>query len=378
MADPFAPGLLLRLPRPPRKVALLRASRIGDFLCATPAFRALRAALPEAEITLITLPMLRGLALRSPYFDRVVDFPGFPGVAEQLFDARRAIRFCAGMQAEHLDLAVQMQGSGVYSNPFALLMGARATAGFIRPEDGPGRLDAALPYPQEGHEVHRALALTTFLGAPAQGEHTEFPLWPEDHMAATALLADAEAPLIGLHAGARDATRRWPLERFAQAGAALRQRYGGTLVLLGDAGEQPPATALAGLLGAPLVNLAGHTSVETLGAVIARLTLLLTNDSGPAHIAYALRAPAVTVFGGADPAAYGPLGPGPFRVVAHAVPCRPRGGVTCPTCAFDHACLRGVSVEFVLAAAEQLLVGAPEAGGRPLASVWRVADVATL
>src|SRR5689334_1570350 len=105
--DPTTPGLLTRLMRrgeTPRKVALLRASRIGDFLCATPAIRALRAALPDAEITMITLPMLRDLVERSPHLDRFVAFPGFPGVAEQLFDASRATAFFAAMQAERFDL----------------------------------------------------------------------------------------------------------------------------------------------------------------------------------------------------------------------------------------------------------------------------------
>ncbi|MDQ3889433.1 MAG: hypothetical protein M3312_02655, partial [Actinomycetota bacterium] len=61
----FAPGLLTRLAQPPRKVAVVRASRIGDFVCATPAFRALRRALPAAEITLIALPFARELVARS-------------------------------------------------------------------------------------------------------------------------------------------------------------------------------------------------------------------------------------------------------------------------------------------------------------------------
>src|SRR6185437_1509188 len=167
-SEPTVPGLLTRLAcagRSPRKVALLRASRIGDFLCATPAIRALRAALPDAEITMITLPLLRDMVERSPHLDRFVAFPGFPGVAEQFFDARRATAFFAAMQAERFDLAIQLQGSGVYSNPSTLLLGARATAGFIRPGDAPGLLDAALPMPACGSEVERLLALTSFLGA---------------------------------------------------------------------------------------------------------------------------------------------------------------------------------------------------------------------
>ena len=118
--DPFAPGLLRRLPAPPRTVALLRASRIGDFLCAVPAFRALRATLPEAEIAIITLPLLCELALRSPYLDRVIPFPGFPGIAEQFFDARRCVGFFQEMQAERFDLAIQMQGIGrLFESPHA-------------------------------------------------------------------------------------------------------------------------------------------------------------------------------------------------------------------------------------------------------------------
>src|SRR5437763_16638241 len=84
--DPFAPGLLTRLAERPRKVVIVRANRIGDFLCATPAFRALRAALPGAEITLVGMAFVRDLVARSPYLDRFAECPGFPGMAEQFFD----------------------------------------------------------------------------------------------------------------------------------------------------------------------------------------------------------------------------------------------------------------------------------------------------
>ncbi len=351
----LTPGLMARLPAPPRKVALVRASRVGDFLCATPAFRALRAALPDAELTMITLPLLRDLVVRSPHLDRFVAFPGFPGVAEQFFDAHEALAFFAAMQAERFDLAIQMQGSGVNSNPFTLLLGAQATAGFIREEDGPGRLDAALPIPARGSEVRRVLALTTFLGAPPQGEATEFPLLPEDHRAAAAALDGLAPPIIGLHAGARDLARRWAPERFAAVAAALCARHGGSVALLGDAETAPDSAWIGGRLysaGVPCRDLSGRTSLPTLGAVIARLALLITNDSGPAHIAYALGAPSVTIFGGANPEAYGPPQSGQHCIAIHEIACRPAGAQTCSTCPLDYACLDGVSVSQVASLAE--------------------------
>ncbi len=358
--NPFAPGLLQRI-EPPRKVVVLRASRVGDLLCTIPALRALRSALPEAEITLLTLPLLRELALRLPSVDRYAAFPGWPGIAEQLFDPRSAVRFLADMQAEAFDLALQMQGSGVNSNPFMLLLGARATAGFIREGDSPGRLDAALAWPEAGHEIERMLALTTFLGALScqpNPRRTRFPLWPEDRAAADTLLQPAAPPLVGIHAGARDATRRWPAERFAAVGRELRARHGGALVLLGDEGERALCERVAELAGGAALNLAGRTSLPALGAVIARLALLVTNDTGPAHIAYALGVPSATIFGGASPAAYGPPPDGPHRALASPVPCRPRGGSTCPSCAHDLICLRRVTVAEVIAAADGLLTHA--------------------
>lgn len=317
-ADALRPGLLQRLPEPPRRVVALRASRIGDFICAIPAFRALRAALPGARITLVTVPLLRGTAERLPYFDAVASFPGFPGIAVQLFEPRAALRFFEEMQTEHFDLALQLQGSGVYSNPFVLMLGARYTAGFVRAGDGATRLDAALPLPEHGHEIHRALALPLFLGAPAAGVHTEFPLTHVDHLRAEALLLGMPQPLIGLHPTAHDASRRWPLDRFETAARALHQRHGGTLVILGGSGEYEYNRTLARRLPGICRDLTGLTALGTLGAVLTRLSVFISSDSGPAHIAYALGVPTVTLFRAGGVHRYGPPQNGPFRALEPA------------------------------------------------------------
>ena len=167
-------------------------------------------------------------------------------------------------------------------------------------------------------------------------------------------------PLIGLHAGARDSARRWPPERFATVGAALDARYGGSVTLLGDAQTAPASARIAERLEReriPCLDLTGRTSLPALGAVIARLALLVTNDSGPAHIAYALGAPSVTIFGGANLEAYGPPEHDPHWLAIHDVACCPGGSQTCQTCAYNYACLDGVSVSHVVALAERALAG---------------------
>src|SRR5205085_11971324 len=151
-----------------------------------------------------------------------------------------------------------------------------------------------------------------------------------------------------LHMSARDATRRWSLARFAAVGRELLQRRGGTVVLLGEAGEWPEVDGVAREIGQACLNLAGKTSLPVLGGVIARLAVLVTNDSGPAHVAYALGTATVTVLGGGRPAAYVPLMDGPYRILSHEVPCRPCDYADCP---LGYTCLQGVNVQQAVEAA---------------------------
>lgn len=350
--DPFAPGLLNTFSEPPRKLVLLRASRIGDFINAIPAIQALRDTLPQAEITMITLPMLRELAMRCPLINRVIPFPGYPGLADQFFDAAHTLQFFQALQAEQFDLAIQMQGTGVYSNPFMLLIGAQATAGFIRPDDPPGRLAAALPWPEQGHEIERVLALTDFLGAVRPTSlRPRLKLTNQDQREAEKHLLAVQPPWIGIHISARDRTRRWPAQRFAQAAAALQQRYGGTVLLLGESRDREEGLGVLQAAGVHYLDLTGCTSLPVTGAILQRLAVFITNDTGPAHLGYAVDAPVVVVFGGGDPARNGPPAEGPFRVAIHPVACRPCESSDCP---IGLHCLNQVSVEQVISLAEQV------------------------
>ena len=214
--------------RPPRSVVVLRALQLGDLLCAVPAFRALRNALPEARIVLVGLPWSREFVERfSSYLDGFREFPGFPGLPERSPDLARVPAFLAEIQAERFDLALQLHGSGPFVNPLTVLFNARRTAGFHLP--GGYRPDAAtfMPWPDGGLEVHRLLKLLRFLGVPAAGEYLEFPLRKEDFARLRAAEGTRElrpGEYVCVHPGASVAERRWPAARFAAVADVLAGR----------------------------------------------------------------------------------------------------------------------------------------------------------
>lgn len=343
--------------RPGAQVVIVRALRLGDLLCAVPAFRALRAALPLARITLIGLPLAREFVRRCASLDGFAGFPGYPGIADQTVDAGRTLAFLADMQAAHIDLAIQLHGSGVFSNPFTLLLGARQTAGFTRPGETDLGLDLAVPYPGEGHEIQRLLTLTHALCAPDRGSHTEFTILPEDRAELASLqplqplLGDAR-PRIGIHPGAKARTRRWMPDRFAAVADALAARYDAAIVITGGRDEWDMCEAVRNHMRAPAPNLAGQTTLGGLAALLARLDLVIANDSGPAHLAAAVGTRSVVIFGAAQAATWAAPDTSRHRSVSVSVPCRPCYVEECP---IGYRCLDAVTVEAVLGEACDLL-----------------------
>jgi ADP-heptose:LPS heptosyltransferase len=339
----------------PLRIAVLRALHLGDLLLAVPALRALRAGFPNAEITLISLPWAAELVRRFPaYLDRFVELPGFPGLVEPAASPERRNGFLAQQRARRYDLAIQLHGSGRLSNRLALALGAPSTVGYYEGAR-PARLTLAAPYPEHLHEIQRNLRLVRLLGGPDLGEQLEFPLSPADRRQADALLGPLRAgpgPLVGLHPGAKWATRRWPLEYYAALGCALRERREARLVLTGGPGEGELTARLAAMLGPPVLDLGARTPLGTLAAVIARLDLFISNDTGPAHLAVALDRPSVTLFGPGDWPRWAPRDPARHASPRRPVPCSPCFFETCP---IDHGCLRGLLPEAILPQAERLL-----------------------
>jgi ADP-heptose:LPS heptosyltransferase len=291
-----------------RSIAVLRAlDGIGDMLCTVPALRSLRAGFPDADVTLIGLPSAGWFVARFPqYVDELVRFPGFPGIPEVDGDVSALPAFFAEMQERRFDLALQMQGSGSFSNPFTVMLGARRTAGFYLPGHYMPT-DEFVPYPGDEHEIRRMTTLTEALGAPETGAELEWPVTPSDRAEAAALHGGSRGGYALVHPGAKQVGRRWAPEHFARVVEALHAE-GLRVLLTGTAEDSALTAAVAHATSAPATDVCGRTTLGCLGALVEGARLVVANDTGISHIAAALRTPSVVVFSTAsDPVRWAPL-----------------------------------------------------------------------
>lgn len=291
-----------------KKLVVFRGLYLGDLVAATPALRALRYGYPRAKITLVSLPWASTLAPHlGDFVDRLLPYPGAPGLdgggdEEDLED------FLGRMRAERFDLAVNMHGCGPTSTRLVARFGARRTASFVGGEraDVPA-LDVAVPWDAETNESRKLLLLAEKAGGTPDGCEPELCGQEEDYQRTDALLPeDLLRPLALVHPGASVLEKRWPEEGFGRVAEGLIQR-GYTVVVTGSAGEQELTRRVSESAPGSL-NLGGRTDLSTLIALMVRAHLLVSNDTGPAHLAYASKTPSVTLFGpSTDVERWGPL-----------------------------------------------------------------------
>ena len=285
------------------KIAVFRGLYLGDLVAATSALRALRRGYPGAEISLISLPWAASLAPHLPWIDRVIAYPGAPGL-EGGGSEEELARFLEKMRAERFDLAVNLHGRGPHSTRLVARFGARRTAGFAN-RDAPPNVE--VPWDAEEHESLKLLLLAHAAGGRVAGAEPELAVRSEDERRVYELLPTLSGrSFVVLHPGASVPEKRWPAGGFGLVARELLGR-GYPVVVTGSAKEGGLARRVRGL--APgVVDLTGRTDLSALISLVARADVLISNDTGPAHLAYALRTPSLTLFGpSTDARRWGPL-----------------------------------------------------------------------
>ncbi len=280
-----------------RKIAVLRANAVGDFIFALPALEAMRAAYPDSEIVLLGKEWHhRFLEKRPSPVDRVAVVPLCRGVNEERVmeeDAEEIERFCERMRAERFDLALQLHGGGRYSNPFLKRLGARCTAG-LKAEDATP-LDRWVPYIYFQPEILRYLEVVSLVGATAVTLEPRVTVTEADIVEGHQWLAPSHEDFAMLNPGAGDGRRRWPPDKFAEICDTLRSD-GIEVVVHGSPWEHELVDAVAGCMRTDPIVLCGNLSLGGLAGVLSRCRLLISNDTGPLHLAAAVSTPTVGIY----------------------------------------------------------------------------------
>jgi ADP-heptose:LPS heptosyltransferase len=318
-------------PSPPRHILVLRLERIGDLLMTLPALADLRTFAPDARVDLVVGswntdfagaidPVTRVLPLDASWLAREREGLTLPSL---LHDARR-------WRQTDYDLAINFEPD-IRSNLILAASGAMWTAGYRSGGGGP-LLDVAIDYDTRAHTTDNARRLiSTVFDAAVPHEISPTLVVPSAaHETASRLLSGADRPLVGVHVSGGRAIKQWPPERFAEVARRLMETRGATIVLTGGSADRNLVDLVkTEVRGSRVVDVAGQADLLTLAAILDRLDLLITGDTGPMHLAVAVGTPVVAIFGPSDPARYGPRGPYD-RVVRIDLPCSPCNRIRLP------------------------------------------------
>jgi ADP-heptose:LPS heptosyltransferase len=348
------------------RILFIRPDHVGDVLLTLPAVAALRRALPRAHLAYAAPPAAAAIAARCPEVDETlaVHFPplGRPGADGPAW--RTTVVASSSTFSGLFDAALVVRPDDPWSGEVVARALIPIRLGFSMPRTRPYLTDALVPpgnrhVALDGFDLADALLARLSVGARTE-RILDARLVPsdDDEREARDLLsgAGADEPEIVLHPGSGWQLKNWPAARWREVALELGRRFRTRPIVAGTAAEQPLARQVA--CGTPAIDLAGRLSLGALAAVHRRARLVVATDSGALHIAAAMGAPAVGVFGPGDPFRFAPLAPpGRVRIVRAGLPCSPCGTLEHPPCGavVEPACVRAIGVAAVVRAAAELL-----------------------
>ena len=339
----------------PARILVIRLDRLGDVVLSTPVFDELRRQFPHAFIAVLVRPPCREAVEGHPAVNEVI-------VYEKEGAHRGAwatVRFARGLRRYEFDTALVLHPSN-RSHWIPWLARIPVRVGYDRKC---GRLlTHRLPHrKQEGarHEAAYTLELLRPFGISPGEPRPTVPVSPRAVQRIAVLLERAgvtpSEPLVAIHPSASCVSKRWMPERFAAVADRLASEHGARICLIAGPDDAAHAEAVARAMRQSVVNLGGKLTVAELAALLRRCALLVSNDSGPVHVAAAVGTPVVDIFGrnqrGLSPQRWGPLGEG------HMVLHKEVGCVTClaHNCDIDFLCLTSLSADEVFRAAVSVL-----------------------
>jgi heptosyltransferase-2 len=291
-----------------KKILVRGVNWIGDAVMTLPSFRVLRSEYSDSEIHILEKRWVAPVFGRDPNIDRFVEYkPEYSGVIGKLSasgDLRKGRYDSAFLFQNAFDAAI-----------LAYLSGIPERIGYNR--DGRGfLLSRPIPVTAEAKRLHHVLYYLNLLreaGFKAVYRHPWIYMDTHERIKAAEVLEGLSRPIVILNPGATyGSAKRWPEESYASLSGMIIRMLGGSVVLTGSDAERGIADKILGMINQDLTtaerirNLAGVTSLRALMSILSQADAVVSNDSGPMHLSYAVGTPLVSIFGSTDPALTGP------------------------------------------------------------------------
>ncbi|MBI1325244.1 glycosyltransferase family 9 protein [bacterium] len=288
----------------PRRVAIIKPSALGDVVMSLPVLNAARQAWPNARISWVINKGLVGLLEHHPAIDELITFDR-KGFGEGIGGAMRFAKWLWSLRQHNFDMVLDLQGllrSGLMSRA----TGAKYRVGLAESREGSRwfythHIPTLKHKNEDIHAVDRLMKVAETMGFVKPAAEPNF-FWPRTLRSqawARKTLEDLPRPWVGYTLGARWQTKRWPVEQFVKLVDQVQTSFGGSVILIGspeDVELSKRFTAVAGNRFGRITDLAGKTTLPELQSMCGELDLLVSNDTGPLHVASAQGTPTVGIF----------------------------------------------------------------------------------
>jgi heptosyltransferase III len=339
-----------------RNILIIKLRYIGDVLLATPTLRAIKVARPDARVTMMVNRGTEDVLTGNQDLDEVVVLDKGSLAAQS--------RLIAGLRSRRFDRVIDLT-DGDRSAFLSWVSGAPVRIGFNDEHRWRGKYYTVVqPVPGVQHRIDRDLEALKPLNIQAGSKDPHLWLTPEEMNSADQLLdqlgVQQSQSIVILQPGARYWFKAWPPERFAELADQLTSQYGCQVLIGGSNQDIDLAQQIRQMAKSLPIIMAGRTTIKQFAAIAKKSVLFVGSDSGAMHIASAVGAPVVALFGPSNPREWGPRG-GPVEVLYKEIDCR-----ICfhPTCMRDEEnCMRLIAVHEVVAAAQRLLHARSRAAG---------------
>jgi len=332
------------------KIIVRAPNWIGDSILAVPAAYSLSRNFPQAQIWIAAKEWVKDLFSSHDFIKGIFPLPDADGF-RNLKDSIQKIK------SFNFDIGVLLTNS--FSSAFLFYL-SKIPERWGYSTDGRRvlltRRVALKKGEDSSHQLNYYLDLISGLGLKTSPPKISLPVTQEEKGKAKEMLlslnVDLKKPLIILNPGASyGPSKRWHAENYAKLAILLQDRKKAEILITGSKDEAELVESIASFMTKKPLNLAGQTSLRELAGLISNADLFITNDSGPMHIANALKIPVIAIFGPTNPNSTGPFQQ-PAAVIKKDVPCWPCSYRECP---FDHRCMISIDPEEVFEACQKFL-----------------------